>query len=162
RARIEVERIAELVWLRRRFGVDARRQIARVVASRVALAERAEQIAERAIAEEVEALVGHLELDGRQVAALAAGPAFALHALGVEVGMRGDVAPFPHPLDDLLDQLLDLRLAIRIRRIAEQALERLLRQHAAAQQRFEDRVVQILDRLIRGLLWLMRIVESAR
>ena len=150
--RVEVERVAELVRLRRAGRLDAGRLLARVVAAVAALAERAEQIAQRAVAEEVERLVGDFE------GAPAAGRARCRRcparrcALGFEVGRRRDVALLAHPLDDLLDQLLELRsrvVLIAVGRIAEQPLDRFLRQHAAVEQRIEDRIVQRLHRPVR-------------
>ena len=67
RGRVEVQRVAELVRLRRAGRFDAGRLLARVVAAVAALAERAEQIAQRAVAEEVERLVGDLERDRRLI-----------------------------------------------------------------------------------------------
>ena len=120
-------------------------EIARVVPAGAALAERAEQIAQGAVAEEVDGLVGRLERRRRPVRAVAA-QAFAPLALGVEVRAAGDVALLLHLLDDVVDELLDLRRRVGVGRIAEQLLDRLRRQQAAGQQRLEDRVVQILPR----------------
>ena len=135
--RIEVQRVAELVRLRRAGRLDAGRLLARVVAAEAALAERAEQIAQRAVAEEVERLVGDLEGDRPLSLAAVAGPTCpcAPLALGVQVGRRRDVALFRHALDDLLDQLFELRPRvglIAVGRIAEQPLDRVL---AAARRR---------------------------
>ena len=79
-AGIEVQRIAELVRLGRGDGLDAGGVVARVVAAEAALAERAEQIAQRAIAEKIEALVGHLEARRRRVGTEAAAGAAATGA----------------------------------------------------------------------------------
>src|SRR5207245_6841024 len=116
-----------------------------------ALAERAEQIAERAVAEKIERLVGDLERGRRLLGSQAAAAALAPLALGLEVRRRRDVALVRHPLDDLLNQLLELRSRvslIAVGRIAEQSLDRLFRQHAAIEQRVEDRVVQRLHRAL--------------
>ena len=60
--RIEIQRVAELVRFRRTGRFDTSRLLARVVPAVAALAERAEQVAQRAIAEKVERLVRDLEL----------------------------------------------------------------------------------------------------
>ena len=162
--RIEVERVAELVRLRRAGGLDAGRLLARVVAAVAALAERPEQIAQRAVAEEVERLVGDLEGDRRLIRALAAAAALPAFALAVEIGRRRDVAFVGHPLDDLLDQLLELRprfILIAVGGIAEQARDRFFRQDAAVEQRVEDRVVQRLHRPL-FLVVAVRVAEAAR
>ena len=91
-AAIEVQRVAELVGLRRAGGFDAGRLLPRVVAAVAALAERAEQIAQRAVAEEIERLVGDLEGDRRLVRALSAAAPLAPLALGLQIRRRGDVA----------------------------------------------------------------------
>ena len=119
------------------------------MAAQAALADRAEQIAQRAIAEKIEALVGHFEPRRRRVGTEAAAGAarLALRALRLQIGRRRDEAFLHHPLDDVLDQLLELRSGvglIGIRGIAEQALERFLRQHTAVEQRVHDGVVQRL------------------
>ena len=62
--------------LRRAARLDAGRHLARVVPSEAALADRSQQIAQRAIAEEVQALVGDLELEGLFGAADAGPSAF--------------------------------------------------------------------------------------
>ena len=138
-AGIEVQRIAELVRLRRGDRLDAGRVVARVVAAEAALAERAEQIAQRAIAEKIQALVGDFEPRRRRVGTEAAAGAarLALRALGLQIGRRRDEAFLHHPIDDVLDELLELRSGvglIGVRGIAKQALERLFRQHTAVEQ----------------------------
>ena len=85
-------------------------------------------------------------------------------ALGFEIRRRGDVALLAHPLDDLLNQLFELRSRVRliaVGRIAEQPLDRLLRQHAAVEQRVEDRVVQRLHRPL-VVVHRVRVAEAAR
>ena len=108
---VEIQCVAELVRLGRSGCLDAGRLLARVVTTEAALAERAQQIAQGAVAEEVERLVGDLEGDGRLLVVALAHAAAALTtlALGVEIRRHGDVALFGHPLDDLLNQLLELR-----------------------------------------------------
>ena len=61
-ADIQIQRVAELVLLRRARGLDAGRQVARVVPPEAGFAERAEQILQRLESEEVERLVGDFEL----------------------------------------------------------------------------------------------------
>src|SRR5712691_3049492 len=101
---VEVQRVAELVRLRRAGRFDAGRLLARVVAAIAALAERAEQIAQRAITEEVERLVGDLEGDRRLIRPLSAAVSLPALALRVQIGRRRDVASLRHALDDLLNQ----------------------------------------------------------
>src|SRR6185436_11195139 len=103
-ARVEVQRVAELVFLRGAAGLDAGGHLARVVAAEAALAERAEQIAQRLVAEEVEALVGDLEAVLLGVAHAGAGALAAL-ALLLEIGLAAQVALRLQLLDYLLDQL---------------------------------------------------------
>ena len=112
RARVEVHRVAELVRLGRAAGFDAGRHLARVVPAEAALADRSEQIAQRAIAEEVEALVGDLELERRFRCRRPAPGRSPPLALAVEIRRGGDVALLLQLLDDLLDQLVEPRFRV--------------------------------------------------
>src|SRR5215831_9101130 len=119
----------------------------RIVPAGAAAADRAEQVAQRAIAEEVERLVGDLELHRTRVLAHAAAGALAPLALLIEVRRAGDEPLLHHLVDDLLDQILELLprlLLIAVRRFAEQLLQRLFRQHAPAEERLENGIVQRL------------------
>ena len=58
---VEVERVAELVGLRRSAGFYARGHVARVVTAKARLAERSQQVAQRFESQKIEALVGDLE-----------------------------------------------------------------------------------------------------
>jgi hypothetical protein len=128
-----------------------------------ALAQRAEQIAQGAVAEEVDGLVGGLERRWGPVRTLAAALALAPLTFGVEVRAAGDVALLLHLLDDLLDQLLDLRGGVGVGWIAEQLLDGIGRQQAAREQRLQDRVVQILARhLLIGIGRARIVIEAAR
>ena len=124
-ARVDVERVAELVGLGRGNRLDAGAQVPRVVQPRAAAAHRAEQIAQRAVAQEVQRLVGDLELHAAGVLADAAAGARAPLALGLEVRRAGDEAALHHAVDDLLDEVLELlahAFLIAVGRLAEQLL----------------------------------------
>src|SRR5689334_17957372 len=101
--------------------------MARVVPSGSAAPHRTQGIAQRTVAEEVERLVGDLELYRPAVLTHSATlAALALLLFGVEIGRRRDEALFHHPLDDLLNQILELlaRLfLIAVRGLAEQLLQ---------------------------------------
>ena len=121
------------------------------MAAVAALAERPQQIAQRAVAEEIERLVGDLEGDLPLSLAPVTRSDLPLppFALGVQVGRRRDVALFRHALDDLLNELFELRPRvglIAVGRVAQQPLDRVLRKHAAVEQRVQNRVVQRLHR----------------
>ena len=74
RGDVEVQRVAEFVGLGGAAGLDAGGLVAGVVAAEARLAQRAQQIAQRAEAEEVEPFVGDLEARLRlRVADLSAG-----------------------------------------------------------------------------------------
>ena len=60
-ADIEVQRVAELILLRRAGRFDSGRQIARIVAPETRFSQRAEQIFQRLEAEEIERFVGDFE-----------------------------------------------------------------------------------------------------
>src|SRR5687768_16868651 len=134
---IEIDRVAELVWLRCAAGFDPCRQVARIVTTGAAVAERPEQVAQRAIPEKIQRLIRDLELHVLLIVALAGtdtGPALTLR---LEIWRRRDVAGLLHPLDDLLNQLLELlpqRFLIAIGWIAKQLLDQIGRQDATAEQ----------------------------
>ena len=73
-ARVDVHRVAEFVRLGCAAGFDPGRHFPRVVTPEAALADRSEQIPERLVAQEVEALVRDLEADAPVAAAGAAVP----------------------------------------------------------------------------------------
>ena len=148
-AGVDVERVAELVGLGRGGHLDAGAQVPRVVHAGAAASHRAEQVAQGAIAQEVERLVGDLERDTRASSPSPPAPALPIHALAVQVGRVGDEAALHHAVDDLLDQVLELLRApvlVAVGRLAEQTVQRLVGQHAAAEERVEDGVVQRLHR----------------
>jgi hypothetical protein len=129
-----------------------------------ALAQRSEQVAQRPVTEEVERLVGDFELGRLRRVGTAAAAALAPLTLRLEVGRRRDIAFFRHPIDDLLDQFFQLRSCVRliaIRRIAEQPFDGFFGQHAAVEQRIQNRVVQRLHRLL-GIVHRVRVAEPAR
>ena len=138
----------------------------RVVPAGVAASDRAQQIAQRAIAEEVERLVGDFEFHRRRAVVEAAARALSPLAFLLQVGGARDEPLFHHALDDLLNEILELLarlLLVAVGRLTEELLDGLVRQHAAAEQRLEDGIVQ---RLHRAVLFVARaaprIVEPAR
>ena len=120
------------------------------MAADAALPQRPEQIPERAIAQEIETLVGDLEPHGRRV--LTAHPtgaaSFPLTPLSVEVGVLRNVALPRHLLDDLPNQLLEPRATvglIGVGRVAKQSLDHIIGQQIAVQERVDDRVMEGLE-----------------
>ena len=164
RGDIEIHHVTEFVRLGRAAGLDPGRQIARVVAAGAAVSRRAQQIAQRAIPEKIERLVGDLELHFRRFA-FAAATHRPAGLLRLEVGRRGDVARLLHLVDDLLDQLLELiahLLLAALGLVAEHLFEQIVGQHAAVEQRFEDRVVQRLHGAVAVVAGVARVPEPAR
>src|SRR6266508_4546722 len=74
---------------------------------------------------------------------------FAALTLGLEIRLAAQVSLRLKLLDDLLDQLIELLLGVLgiPPVLTEQPFERFLRQHAAVEDRFHDRVVQRLPRV---------------
>ena len=113
--------------LRRAAGFDSGGQVARVVRAEARLAQRAQQILQRLEAQEIDALVGDLDLH----ASLALAPAAALLRLGVDVAFVDQLlhqaarAADRAPRSDMLFELLaDLLGALRIEHLT--AFESLL------------------------------------
>ena len=132
RGDVEIQRVAKLVGLGRSAGLDAGRQIARVVASEARLAERAQQIAQRLEAEEVEALVGDLELG--LLLRFAGLPADARLLRGIVRLVDRDVVFLLHALDQLLDQFIELPSSCHLLEL----LAHLLVEQVAVHQRLLD------------------------
>ena len=135
--------------LRRAARLDAGGHLARVVPAEAALADRAEQVAQRPIAEEVEALVGDLELERWLGAAPAAARPVALGRSASRSGAR-EVALMLQLLDDLLQSAARSAASAssaRLPVLAEQLLEHLVGHQPAVQQRLQNGVVQRLHRM---------------
>ena len=125
-------------------------------APKLDLPTRAEQVLERLVAEEVDALLGEVELDLlRRRAGLAAG---AEHATGSPGGTCGawldvEVALVDQPLDDLVEQLAQLALDLLVPLgvaggLAAEHLEHVGRELARVHQRLEDRLPQRVERAL--------------
>ena len=137
------------------------------MASEAALADRSQQVAERAIAEKIEALVGDLEPDGRFGAApTLAGPTRILH-LRLRRRRRCQVALPLELVENLLNQPFDALLGVvsLLPVLAEQLLDHLVGEHSSVEQRLEDGIVQSLAR-VPGHAVVVReavgVVEAAR
>ena len=164
RARVEVHRVAELVRLGRAARLDAGGHLARVVPAEAALADRSEQIAQGPVAEEVEALVGDLELERLFRSSESRARLLPPLPIALDIRRGGDVALLLKLLDDLVDELVEARFRVVaiLPALAEHLLERLVGQETAVQQRLEDRVVQRLHRSSVLAGHPVRVVEPAR
>ena len=116
------------------------------------LADAAEQVAQRAVAEEVDALAGEVELDLlRGGVCLAARPEHRLMTLrDLWCLLDVEVALVDHPLHDLVEQLrellLDLGIALLVARgLPPQHLEHLGRELAGFHERLENGLLQGLQ-----------------
>ncbi len=144
RGDVEVQRVAEFVGLRCAAGLDAGGLVARVVAAEVRFTQRAQQIAQRTEAEEVESFVGDFEAGLRlRVADLAAGGRTARRIVRL---IDVDVVFLLHALDELLDQIFHL-----LRAHVLDLLAHLLIEHVAVEQRFGDGLAKVFQRLLRVL-----------
>jgi hypothetical protein len=103
-ADVEVQGVAELVFLRGAGGLDAGGEVARVVAPEGRLAQRAQKVAQRLVAQEVDALLRELELDGRPRGTEAAAALGGI-AEGLALG-HGEIALAHEALHDLVQELL--------------------------------------------------------
>src|SRR5437660_791873 len=108
---VEVERVAELVGLAHRFGLDPRREVLRLVRAEAGLADRAEQVLEGAVAEEVDALLGEVEL--HLLSRLLGPAAGSEQGLQVDrVGQLGEVAAVRRVFHRLPTPNIGLRRAL--------------------------------------------------
>src|SRR4029078_12883186 len=87
----------------------------RVVTPDAALADRPEQIAQRPIAEKVEALIGDLELELSFLIAASAEASLAAFTVCLEIRKRGDVTLVLEFFDDLANELIEALLGVLAR-----------------------------------------------
>jgi len=145
---VEVEGVAELVEFAGAVGFDAGGFVAGVVTAEVGFAERAEEVAEGFVAEEVHGFVGDFEAGFGVAFSLLAGA--ALRLLGV------DEVLLLHLLDDLVDEFFDL-----VVREGFEFLLRLLVEDFAGFECLFDRLAEIFERLVAELLKLrIGVVEA--
>ena len=146
---VEVECVAELIELRRAVGLNAGRFVARVMAAQRRAAERAEQLPQRLIPEEVHGLVCHFESS-------VFGVAVALLTLALGRHFRVDEVLLLQLLDDLIDQLFHLVFGERL-----VFLLGLFVEEFAGFERLADRIAKVLKGLVVELGEVgVRIVEA--
>src|SRR5207248_3899201 len=146
---------AVFVRLADRFGLDAGREVLRFMSPEARLADAAEQVLESAVAEEVDALFGEVELH------LLGG--FFRHSPRAEQrllprGHLGRLADVQVPLvdqllDDFVEQLGELALEIGVagrvaRGLAAQQLEHLGRELPRVHEGLKDRLPQRIERAV--------------
>src|SRR5580704_16534009 len=119
RRNVEIERIAELVSLGGPAGLNAGGKIARIVASKAGFAQRSQKITQRFEAEEVEALVGNLELGLLRFAGLAADARLARWVVRL---VDGDVVLLLHALNELFDEFVELSVGLHLLDLLAQVL----------------------------------------
>src|SRR5216683_1325483 len=156
---VEVERVTVLVGLADRLGLDAGGEVLGLVRPEARLADAAQQVLQGAVAEEIDALFGEVEL--HLLSRLFGHPARTEHRLlaGGHLGRLGhvQVALVDQLLDDLVEQLPQLALEIGVARrvagrLAAQHLEHFGRQLARVHERLEDRLAQGVERAVRFFL----------
>ncbi len=146
-ADVQIQRVAEFVGAGDAAGFDSGGQFARVVAAEAALAERAEQILQRAESQEVDGLVGDFE--ARLILRVAPAHLPARHFVGRRGDLRRlsvDVALFHHALDQR-----SMRSRISLLDLPEPScvnlLEQIFRQQVAFLEGAQNRLAQSFHRL---------------
>src|SRR5882762_1772617 len=152
---VEVERVTVLVGLADRLGFDAGGEVLGLVRPEARLADAAQQVLQGAVAEEIDALLGEVEL--HLLSRLFRHPARTEHRLlaGGHLGRLGhvQVALIDQLLNDLVEQLPQLALEIGVARrvagrFAAQQLEHFGRELTRIHERLEDRLPQGVERAI--------------
>src|SRR6266404_6478056 len=152
---VEVERVTVLVGLADRLGLDAGGEVLGLVRPEARLADAAQEVLQGAVAEEIDALFGEVEL--HLLSRLFGHPARTEHRLlaGGHLGRLGhvQVALVDQLLNDLVEQLPQLALEIGVARrvagrFAAQHLEHFGRQLARVHERLEDRLPQSVERAV--------------
>ena len=108
---VEIQRVAKFVELRCAAGFDAGGHVAGVMAAETGFPQRAQKIPQGFVTEEVETLVGDLELRLLAVAGLASGGG---RFRGVGRIVDRDVVFLLHAFDEFLDQLLELAFHLHL------------------------------------------------
>jgi len=144
---VEVERVAVLVRLADGFGLDPGGEVLGVVGAEARLADAAQQVFQRPVAEKIDALLGEVELH------LLSG--FFGHPAGAEQGLLArrqlrrladvQVAFLHQFLDDLVEQLRQLALQVGVALgvpagLAAQQLEHFGGELPRLHQRLQDRL----------------------
>ena len=152
RVDVEIQRVAVLVPLARRLGLDARRQVLRIVRAKARFADAPQQMLQGAIAKKIDPFIREIELH------LLRG--FLGHAARTEHGLlrtghlRGllqiQIALLDQLLHDLIEQLRQLALQLRVLlgvtgRVATQDVEHVLGQLARIHQCLENRLAQRVE-----------------
>ena len=152
RVDVEIQCVAVFVPLARRLGLDARRQMLRVVRAKARLADAPQQMLQGAIAKKIDAFVREIELH------LLRG--FLGHAARTEHGLlrtrhlRGllqiQISLLDQLLHDLIEQLrqlaLQLRVLLRITGgVATQDIEHVRGELPRIHQRLENRLAQRIE-----------------
>src|SRR5256712_634100 len=152
---VEVERVTVLVGLADRLGLDAGGEVLGLVRPEARLADAAQQVLQGAVAEEIDALLGEVEL--HLLRRFIGHPARTEHRLlaGGHLGRLGhvQVALVDQLLDDLVEQPPQLALEVGVAgrvagRFAAQQLEHFGRQLARVHERLEDRLPQGVERAV--------------
>ena len=145
-ADIDIEHVPELVLLAVAVGFDSGGEMRGIVRPEARFPERAQDVAEALVAEEVDPLVGEIELDalGRAVSD-AATPGYGLMAGGhlrrrlkIEIPFRREL------LDQAVEQLAELLLRFLVA-VAAQRFEQLGRELPALDQGIENCLTQPFD-----------------
>ncbi len=151
---VEVHGVAELVGPGRGTRLDAGVQVRRVVRAVARVADGRQQMTQRAVAEEVDALLRQVELDLlRRLPALVDHAATLRH---LDVAARQqrriaqiDVAFLDELLHQVIEQLGDLLAHLRVTiALATQLAEHLGRELAALDERLQQRFLQRIERAI--------------
>ncbi len=155
RVDVEIERVAVLVALARRLGLDAGRQMLRVVRAEARFPDAAQQVLERAITEKIDAFVGEIEL--HLLCRLFRHAAGAEHRL-LRTGhlrrlLQVEVPLVDQLLDDLVEQIGELFLELGILagvagRVAAQHVEHVGRELPGIHEGLEDGLAQRVERAV--------------
>ena len=148
---IEVQHIAELVWLAPSVRLDAGCEVWSIVTAEVRLAERAQDGAKGLVAEEVDCLVGEIELHrlrcgvrettGSGDRLMSGG--YLWRSIDVQVSLRGKT------LNEIVEKLRKLFLRVFVA-VAAQCLEKLGGELSAFDERVEDRLLECFERAVRS------------
>src|SRR6185436_19060883 len=148
---IEIDRVAELVRLARRFGLYARRQLWSIVAAHRTLAETSEQTAQRFVTEEIQPLLSHFKFDVARQRVFKSPFTLAHHLASLfrlRFLMQLQISLFHQSLYQLIENLLELRTFVLPFVLIEHLLNLMLAQKLFVDERFQQGASQRVQRRV--------------
>ena len=140
RVHIEIDRVAKLVRLARRFGFHTGGQVRRIVTPHRTLAQTSQQVAQSFVTQKIETFLSNFEFDIARERLFDSVLAIAALHVALLLGlffMKREVTLFNQSLDQLVQHLLELRPLVLPFILIEHLLNLMLTQKPLVHQRLQ-------------------------